>query len=206
MQLSLFHFIFRALNLCIVICTQVGVGAAGVSHKPAPLRLDAMGRELDAFGNVIARPVQVGGWVCWCVCLRLCVRVCICTCVCASLLLRWHRSVWCHCVWRRVTVCGVVSLCVVSLCVASQRVVSLCVASQRVNQLASGGTASVMPKDDSPSLHAHTFFCTQKHTNLHAACGVAACEPAGVWGHSLSHAQRRRNIQDASPTLRRSKA
>lgn len=39
---------------------SVGAGAGGAAFKPAPLRLDAQGREVDEFGNLVARPAQVG--------------------------------------------------------------------------------------------------------------------------------------------------
>lgn len=37
----------------------VVASASGSSFRPAPLRLDASGREVDEKGNVISRPVQV---------------------------------------------------------------------------------------------------------------------------------------------------
>ena len=37
-----------------------GVAPGAAAFRPAPLRLDAAGREVDEKGNVVARPVQVG--------------------------------------------------------------------------------------------------------------------------------------------------
>jgi hypothetical protein len=38
----------------------IGTGAGGAAFKPAPLRLDALGREVDEFGNLIAKTSAVG--------------------------------------------------------------------------------------------------------------------------------------------------